>query len=263
MNPWTMFTNFIAIFALIFANFGAFAKQEEKTIFIAHRGFCSQYLENTEEAFIEAAKAGFGGCETDVNISKDGVLMLVHGSVYYYEDGTSMDVNEHTYAELTSKPLKNDFTDTVLYPCTFRRYIEIMKEYNLFAFIELKGEYPDESLQEVVDIVDELYTWDMCSIQSMQMPNLVKLREKYPDLPLMYCGGGYTDEVKEAIDRGFDLDLLVYDSFPWILKQAQKKGLRVALWTADDRKAVAYCLMLGVDFIESDYLSGLNMEKPE
>ncbi|MBQ6165699.1 MAG: hypothetical protein IJK23_14610 [Clostridia bacterium] len=261
MNPWTMFTNFIAIFALMFANFGAFAKQEEKTIFIAHRGFCSQYLENTEEAFIEAAKAGFGGCETDVNISKDGVLMLVHGSDYYYEDGTVMNVNEYTYDELTSKPLKNDFTDTVLYPCTFERYIEIMAEYHLFAFIELKGEYPDEALDEVVGTVERLYTWDMCSIQSMQMPNLVALREKYPDIPLMYCGGGYTKEVEEAIDRGFDLDLLVYDSFPWILKKAQNKGLRVALWTADDRKAVAYCLMLGVDFIESDYLSGLNMGK--
>lgn len=257
MNPWTMLTNFIAIFALLFSNFGIYDKQEDKTMFIAHRGFCSQYLENTEEAFIGAAEAGFDGCETDVNISKDGVLMLVHGSTYYYEDGTSMDVNEHTYAELTSKPLKNDFTDTVLYPCTFERYIEILAENDMFAFIELKGEYPEESLQEVVDTVERLYTWDMCSIQSMQMSNLVKLREKYPDIPLMYCGGGYTAEVEEAIDRGFDLDLLVYDTFPWVIHKAQRKGLRVALWTADDPKAVAYCLMLGVDFIESDYLSGL------
>ena len=259
MNPWVTLMNFVAIFALLFSHLGIYDKQEEKTIFIAHRGFCSQYLENTEEAFIGAAKAGFGGCETDVNISKDGVLMLVHGSEYFYEDGTVMNVNEHTYEELTSKPLKNDFTDTELYPCTFERYIEIMAEYRLFAFIELKGEYPDEALEEVVDTVERLYTWDMCSIQSMQMPNLVKLREKFPDIPLMYCGGGYTEEVEEAIDRGFDLDLMVYDTFPWVIKKAQSKGLRVALWTADDKKAVAYCLMRGVDFIESDYLSGLHM----
>ena len=132
-----------------------------------------------------------------------------------------------------------------------------MAEYDLFAFIELKGEYPEEALDEVVSTVERLYTWDMCSIQSMQMSNLTALREKYPDIPLMFCGGGYSADVKEAIERGFDLDMSVYDIFPWVLKKAQRKGLRVALWTADDKKAVAYCLMLGVDFIESDYLSGL------
>ena len=185
--------------------------------------------------------------------------MLVHGSVYYYEDGTEMNVNDHTYEELVSKPLKNDFTDTKLYPCTFRRYIEIMRDYDLFAFIELKGEYPEEKLDEMVAIVDELYTWDMCSVQSMQMVNLVKLRERYPDLPLMYCGGGYTAEVKEARDRGFDVDLKVNDVFPITVKLFKAKGLRTAVWTADDNKTVAYALSLGVDFIESDYLWGLNV----
>ena len=261
MNPYEILVSIVAVFTLLLGNLGVYQKQEEKTRFIAHRGFCSQYLENTEEAFIKAAEVGFDGCETDVNISKDGVLMLVHGSVYYYEDGTEMDVNEHTYAELTSKPLKNDFTDTVLYPCTFRRYIEIMRDYDMFAFIELKGEYPDDKLDEMVSIVDELYTWDMCSVQSMQMPNLIKLREKYPDLPLMYCGGGYNAEVKEARDRGFDVDMKVDDVFPITLMLFKAKGLRTAVWTADNDKMVAYALSLGVDFIESDYLWGLNVTK--
>lgn len=258
MNPWQLFVSILSVFTLLLGNMGFFAKQEEKTRFIAHRGFCSQYLENTEEAFIKAAEAGFDGCETDVNISKDGVLMLVHGSEYFYEDGTSKNVNDYTYAELTGKPLKNDFTDTVLYPCTFRRYIEIMRDCNMFAFIELKGEYPDDKLQEIVDVVEELYTWDMCSIQSMQMENLIKLREKYPDLPLMYCGGGYDAEVKEALERGFDCDLKIPDIFPAVIRAFKRRGLRTAVWTADDRKAVSWALYLGVDFIESDYLWGLN-----
>ena len=261
MNPWHMVVSLLSVFTLLLGNMGVYAKQEEKTRFIAHRGFCSQYLENTEEAFIKAAEVGFDGCETDVNISKDGVLMLVHGSEYFYADGTSKNVNDYTYEELMEKPLKNDFTDTVLYPCTFRRYIEIMRDYDLFAFIELKGEYPDDKLQEIVDIVDELYTWDMCSIQSMQMSNLIALREKYPDLPLMYCGGGYNAEVKEALERGFDCDLKVPDIFPAVIHAFQRKGLRAAVWTADDNKMVSWALSMGVDFIESDYLWGLNVTK--
>ena len=259
MNPWQMIVSLLSAVCLLFGNLGAYEKQEQQTRFIAHRGFCSQYLENTEEAFIEAAKVGFDGCETDVNISKDGVLMLVHGGAYIYEDGSVLEVGEHTYAELTAKPLKNDFTDTVLYPCTFRRYIEIMREYGLFAFIELKGEYPEEKLREMVAIVDELYTWEMCSVQSMQMDNLIRLREMFPSLPLMFCGGGYTKEVEQALQLGFDVDLRLQDVFPAVIRRFRRRGLRTALWTADDNKSVAWALALGVDFIESDYLWGLNV----
>ena len=258
MNPWQMIVSLMAAVCLFFGNLGAFAKQEEKTRFIAHRGFCSRYLENTEEAFVKAAEFGFDGCETDVRISADGVLMLAHGGSYVYADGTELDVATHTFAELTAKPLQNDFTDTVLYPCTFRRYIEILRDHGMFAFIELKGEYPPEKLDEMKAIVDELYTWDMCSVQSMELENLIRLREKYPDLPLMYCGGGYTAEVEEAMRRGFDLDLRLDDIFPFVVRRAHRKGVRMALWTADTDKQVALALALGVDFIESDYLWGLH-----
>lgn len=260
MNPWQFIVSIVSVFTLLLGNLGAYQKQETKTRFIAHRGFCSRYLENTEEAFEKAAVFGFDGCETDVVISKDGVLMLSHSRSYEYADGSILSVADHTYEELMQKPLKNDFTDTVLYPCTFRRYIEIMRDNNLFAFIELKGEYPDEKLDEIVRTVDELYTWDMCSVQSMQMQNLIKLREAYPDLPLMFCGGGYSADVKEARDRGFDVDLKIEDLFPLTLKLFKAKGLRTAVWTCDDNKMVAYALSLGVDFIESDYLWGLNVE---
>lgn len=259
MNPWQFLVSIVSVFTLLLGNLGAYQKQEAKTRFIAHRGFCSRYLENTDEAFQKAAEVGFDGCETDVKISKDGVLMLCHSGGYEYEDGTMLTVEDHTYAELTAKPLKNDFTDTVLYPCTFRRYIEIMRDNDLFAFIELKGEYPDDKLQEIVDIVEELYTWDMCSVQSMRLVNLIKLREKYPDLPLMFCGGGYSADVKEARDRGFDVDMKIEDVFPVTLQLFKAKGLRTAVWTCDDNKTVAYALSLGVDFIESDYLWGLNV----
>ena len=74
----------------------------------------------------------------------------------------------------------------------------------------------------------------------------------------MYCGGGYDAEVKEALERGFDCDLKIPDIFPAVIRAFKRRGLRTAVWTADDRKAVSWALYLGVDFIESDYLWGLN-----
>ena len=45
---------------------------------VSHRGFHKVYPENTREAFSEARKRGFGAVETDLHLSSDGHLVLVH-----------------------------------------------------------------------------------------------------------------------------------------------------------------------------------------
>ncbi|MCR5041223.1 MAG: glycerophosphodiester phosphodiesterase [Clostridia bacterium] len=252
-NPYHSLVSLISVFALLIANLGFFDGRASEVVFIGHRGYCSEYLENTTESFEKAAEVGFGGCETDVRVAADGTLMLSHAGSYLYEDGTSLEVAEHTYEELTAKPLYNEFTDTVLYACTFAEFVEIMASHDMFCFIELKDCYPDSALAEIVETVEELYTFEKASIQSMQLDNLKKLREKYPDLPLMFCCGGYTDETAEAVELGFDLDMRLQDIFPTVVSKCHRAGCRFAVWTADTRETVAYALMLGADFIESDY----------
>ena len=44
----------------------------------AHRGFCSQYPENTLLAFEKAIELGCDGLETDVQFSKDKELVMIH-----------------------------------------------------------------------------------------------------------------------------------------------------------------------------------------
>ena len=53
--------------------------------------------------------------------------------------------------------------------------------------------------------------------------------------------------------------LKVPDIFPAVIHAFQRRGLRAAVWTADDRKMVSWALAMGVDFIESDYLWGLDV----
>ncbi|MEG0453552.1 MAG: glycerophosphodiester phosphodiesterase family protein, partial [Coprobacillus sp.] len=45
---------------------------------LAHRGYSAYYPENTMEAFVQAYHKGFDGVETDVHLSKDGELVLIH-----------------------------------------------------------------------------------------------------------------------------------------------------------------------------------------
>lgn len=48
---------------------------------IAHRGYHAENIENTLAAFEAAVKLGFDGIETDVRISSDGYLVLIHDRI--------------------------------------------------------------------------------------------------------------------------------------------------------------------------------------
>ena len=48
------------------------------TLNFAHRGFSGQFPENTMLAFEKAVEAGADGIELDVQLSKDGEVVVIH-----------------------------------------------------------------------------------------------------------------------------------------------------------------------------------------
>ena len=56
--------------------------QSTKNIYVAaHRGWCEQYPENTMAAFRAALEIGVDQIETDVRITRDGELVLIHDAM--------------------------------------------------------------------------------------------------------------------------------------------------------------------------------------
>jgi glycerophosphoryl diester phosphodiesterase len=49
---------------------------------IAHRGYKSAFPENTMAAFRGAVEVGADGIETDLHLSKDGEVVLLHVSTW-------------------------------------------------------------------------------------------------------------------------------------------------------------------------------------
>ena len=66
----------------------------------AHRGYCGRYPENTMLAFKEAEKTGCYGIELDVQLTKDGEVVIIHDErVDRTTDGTGW-VRDFTLEEL-------------------------------------------------------------------------------------------------------------------------------------------------------------------
>ncbi len=232
------------------------SQNEKKVCMIAHRGYSSRFQPNTERAFIEAARHGSGGAETDIRFTRDGVYVTNHDPDVRYADGTRLMIADHSFAELTEKPLLNEHSEEELYLCTYKRYLEIMRDNGMICFVELKGSYTEEQVKEVFDIAEAVYDLKKVIFQSFDFNNLLQARRLFAELPIMYTYGSCETHYERCFEHGFSIDCDQYIITREMIDEFHAHGLEVALWTVNDRERLDYCLSLGVEYIESDVFGG-------
>ena len=133
-------------------------------ISIGHRGGEENYPENTEPAFIQAARDGLLYVETDIAYTSDGVPVLLHDRTINRTarnaDGTALSsdvyIADITYAQALTYDFGiykgAQFAGTKI--MTFEEFIILCKNLSLTPFIELKRESvfdPDIHTQARVD----------------------------------------------------------------------------------------------------------------
>jgi glycerophosphoryl diester phosphodiesterase len=120
------------------------------TEIFAHRGYSAAFAENTLTSFIEAEKAGADGIELDVQLTKDGEVVVIHDEkVDRTTSGTGF-VKDFTFKEIR----KLNANKTGLKKDTIPSLTEVfdwMQTNSLKCNIELKnGKIPYESMEEKI-----------------------------------------------------------------------------------------------------------------
>ena len=126
-------------------------KQSKDNIYVAaHRGWCEKYPENTMEAFRAALEIGVDQIETDVRITKDGELVLIHDQTVDRTTLSQGRVCDFTLAELRGMDAgskKGEEFRGARIP-TLRELFELVKDHPTITLdLELK-EYPVEGWEE-------------------------------------------------------------------------------------------------------------------
>ena len=228
-------------------------EKNNQTIMIAHKGYSGKYPENTALAFKMAGEHGSGGAETDVRMTKDGVYVTHHNDDIHFADGTECLISEHTFEELSKKPLRNNTTEDVVYLTTFREYLEILKSYGMICFIELKGPYTTEQVRGVFALAQEVYDLKKCILQSFDFNNLLEARSLFPTLPLMWTYGSRETHYERCFEHGFSIDVDQYVVTQQMIDDFHAHGLEVGVWTVNEEERVALFKRMNADYIESDF----------
>ena len=237
-------------------------KEKNGVLMIAHRGASCLETENTLPAFVAAGNRTYFGIETDVHVTSDGELVIMHDSDTGRVAFESRIIEQSTLDELRGVRIKDidggERTDLRI--PLYSEYLSVCRRYGKKAVVELKERFEKKYIEKLLNVTGS--TDDVVFI-SFCAENLICLREMLPDADIQYLAwntGGHTIDI---IDRyGFDLDLCGYD-----LVNTEKTGVdaekvrlirstgrKLNVWTVDRAEHAEMLIAAGVDMITTNCL---------
>lgn len=157
------------------------------TLIFAHRGYSLVYPENTMKSFVEAEKAFADGIELDVQMTKDGELVVIHDEkVNRTTDGIGY-VKDLTYQEIKKLNAHNNqrkwYQKKTPIP-SLAEVFEWMTSNKIICNIELKnGIVPYKGMEEkVIALINKYKLNNRIIISSFNHYSIVYCNQLAPDI---------------------------------------------------------------------------------
>ncbi|MDR1238429.1 MAG: glycerophosphodiester phosphodiesterase [Propionibacteriaceae bacterium] len=231
---------------------------------IAHRGG-SLYPanighENTLQAFQAAADEGFRYFETDVHVTKDGVLVAFHDSAVDRMTASSGNIAEYDYAELRKIPVDGHYSVPTM--------AELLAAFpDAFFNIDLKAAGTPAALAKVIQ---DTAAHDRVLVTSFSLRRLREFRRRIDRRVAQGAGVWVVAAQLVCFRLGIAIRLSPAVALqvplrfgpltvltPRFIASAHRAGLKIHVWTIDDPAEMRRLIELGVDGILSDRIDVL------
>jgi glycerophosphoryl diester phosphodiesterase len=227
---------------------------------LAHRGGAYhpdiEGLENTLQAFQHAVDLGYDYLETDVHVTKDGVLLAFHDAVLDRVTDTTGRIAQSTYAEVQRAVIKESERVPTL--------AELFDRFPKARFnIDLKA---SGAVAPLARFLDEREAWDRVCVGSFSGRRLRRFRRLTGGRIATSASPGEVAayvvlpaRLARAVTRGRPRVLQVPHKrrrltivTPGLVRRAHRAGVHVHVWTIDDPDEMRALLGRGVDGLITD-----------
>ena len=204
---------------------------ERKFVNYAHRGASEYCPENTLLSFYTGVYMGANGIETDVQRTKDGVLVLFHDDDLKRIFGLESAISDHTLAELQQLRVKKaDLEDRIVTLGDFLRQFAFRP---LTFAIELKQPGIEAEVAAAIrryDIVRKTV------VTSFDWENILRMRQAAPELESGYLTSRVDDELLTRMKSAGCLELCPHASLVTAesVQRWHDAGFRVRAWGVKD-----------------------------
>lgn len=221
----------------------------------AHRGASFYAPENTLEAFDIAVKQKADGIELDVQLSKDGELVVIHDeTIDRVSDGTGFvkDYNLNELKKFNFGKLFPHFGFSAI-PALEEVY-RLLKPTDLIINVELKtGIIFYKGIEEkLIKLAKKMNMEDRIIYSSFNHYSLLKLREIKKDVKMgLLVSDLYVDVLDYAVKLGADaLHPIGYMlKLPGFIEESKAKNMKLHVWEVDDEEEIRLLNAQGIDAI--------------
>lgn len=225
---------------------------------IAHRGLSGLEVENTCSAFVGAGNRSYYGIETDIHRTADGHFAISHDDNFSRVAGIDKKIEELTLEQIRQIILfdKNgEKSRNDLRPACLEEYLSICKKYEKHAILELKSNFTDEEISQIIEIIKSFDYLDMVTFISFDYENLLKVRSILPNQSAQYLFWKITDEELSRLSRDkIDIDVWCNELSEEQIKKAHSLGLVVNCWTVNEACDGERLALWGIDYITTNIL---------
>ena len=215
----------------------------------AHRGASTYTPENTMMAFYTGMYMGANGIETDVQRTKDGVLVLFHDdTIDRMMNGTGR-LADYTLAQLREMDVCNyGLTDKIV---VFEDFLQHFAFRDIVFAIELKGPGVEE---ETADLLRKYNLVEKTVVTSFELDYLKKFRAYAPEFETGYlCGASEGNPITAELEQEL-LELGITEICPEVADMTEElvahwhsQGFRVRAWGAYDEELMRRVVDWGCD----------------
>ncbi len=235
-----------------------------KTQVVAHRGGAKELTENTIAAFERAIKIGADGIETDLRLTRDGVIVIYHDDRFGRVEGLApaqrtRSVAEMTYAELSAQTLVPVGEDTGgrRVP-TLQDLLATVK--TGWLNLELKrGLRFDELVDKTISALRAFPDLDRVVLETPDLKTAEKMRKAFgPRLKLhinpAFDGSPLFDKTLKRVLKFKPHSISVaYEKLSrQIVEAAHRAGVEVWVYTVNAPDIAQTMRLMGADVVKTD-----------
>ncbi len=234
---------------------GFVVAQDSGPLVMAHRGGAHEFEENTMQAFRTSYENGIRGFETDIRMTRDGVLVILHDDTLDRTYNATGSVEHKTAAEL--KDVLSRQGQRFLFLEEFLDYFA--DKPGVYIELEMKVSnkmlYSDERVLEYCQKLHQLGeakrpATSIYAYTSFDERPLLAIRNLDKQAPTLLIASKPLSE--EFIQRAKRLEVnyigcQLSGTSRTMVKEAQKQGFKVNCWPGRTIQDYHLCLGLGVD----------------
>ncbi len=229
-------------------------------IIYGHRGYSGRYPENTMLSFKKAVEAGADGIELDVQMTRDGKMVIIHDETLDRTTNGTGWVKDFSLEELKlldASLIKPGEFEPQEIPA-FEEYCEWVKDLDITTNVELKTSvvYYDGIEEQLADYIKQYHLEDRVLFSSFNHLSALNMKKLLPDCPIgalvenddLQNAGNYCKKF------GFenyhpDSDLFTKEN----LENCKENGIGVNVWTVNDLDTFEMLYDWGVTGIFTNY----------